>query len=180
MTNLSTGEIISQMFKKELVTISENWDDYPNYDILAILKDEKDYYFVNTVGCSCCYSPTELYDDDLIKLTLDNLSKFTEAYSLNTGCKIYSLIPLGFEVLEGFEEENKDKEANKDLESGLSLTVCVNEDNIFVLHVLTPTTIPELENPVYHYSEPYNFSTIEELKTWMENVLPTLEVEFVN
>lgn len=91
-------------------------------------------------------------------------------------CKIYSLIPLGFEVLEEFDE---DKEAAKDLTSELSLTVSVL-DNLFELTVVKAIRVEGLSNPVYQYSEPYTFSTVEELKNWVENILPNLEVEFVN
>jgi hypothetical protein len=90
---------------------------------------------------------------------------------------IYDLVLLGFEVIEDFEE---DKEANKDLEDNLSLSVYVNEENIFVLTIVKKINIAGLSNPVYHYSEPYEFSTVEELKDWMTNTLPNLEVEFVN
>jgi hypothetical protein len=71
-----------------------------------------------------------------------------------------------------------DKEANKDLESGLSLTVYV-DDNNFVLYIVYTVDMIESDEPAYQYSDPYNFSTVEELKTWIENVLPTLEVEYV-
>lgn len=92
---------------------------------------------------------------------------------------IYDLESLGFEVLEEFEEDNKDKEANKVISEDVYLSAYV-QDNLFVVHAVKSIPIEGLKNPITYYSNPFNFSSVEEVKEWLDNVLPTLGIEFVN